>query len=157
MGHFGLSYIGLAYMVMLLVPNFLWTRHKPIGYDPTNENKTLLFFERIGQVLCTVALLFFKDTNPHGREIWLIWLVASILLMILYLFYWIRYFLRGCTLRDFYKPFLSIPAPGATLPVLAIFLLGIYGQLIWLIAASVILAFGHIGIHWQNIKYHHNR
>jgi len=47
---------------------------------------------------------------------------------------------------------LLIPAPGATLPVAAFLLLGIYGKVIWLIISSVILGIGHIGIHMQHIK-----
>ncbi|MCL1851821.1 MAG: hypothetical protein FWF88_02175 [Peptococcaceae bacterium] len=150
MGHFGLSYIGLIYMLMIQIPNIIWARHMPQGYDPSGESKVLLVFERCGQVLCTITVLFFSDTNPHGLEPWLSWLVASALLMVLYEGFWLRYFRGGCTLRDFYRPFLGAPAPGAVLPVAAFLLLGIYGRLIWLVVASVILAIGHIGIHWQH-------
>ena len=152
MGHFGFSYIGLLYMLMLQVQNILWVRRKPEGYDPSGENKVLLVFERAGQLLCTAAILLFSDTNPHDWEPWIIWLLASALLMILYEGFWIRYFRSGRTLRDFYRPFLGVPAPGATLPVAAFLLLGIYGRLIWLIAASVILGIGHIGIHIQHAR-----
>jgi len=152
MGHFGFSYIGLVYMLMIQIPNIMWVRRKPEGYDPSGENKVLLIFERTGQVLCTAAVLLFSDTNPQGWEPWITWLFASALLMLLYECFWIRYFYGGCTLRDFYRPFLGVPAPGATLPVVAFFLLGIYGRLIWLIVASVILGIGHIGIHIQHIK-----
>jgi len=152
MGHFGFSYIGLAYMFMIQIPNIMWARRKPEGYDPSGENRVLLIFERVGQVLCTAAVLLFSDTNPHGWESWIVWLFASALLMIAYEGFWIRYFRGGCTLRDFYRPFLGVPAPGAALPVAAFLLLGIYGRLIWLIVASVILGIGHIGIHIQHIK-----
>ena len=152
MGHFGFSYIGLIYMLMIQIPNILWARHKPAGYDPSGENKVLLIFERVGQVLCTVTILFFSDTNPHGWEPWIAWLFVSALLMLLYEGFWIRYFRGGRTLWDFYRPFLGVPAPGATLPVTAFLLLGIYERLIWLIAASVILGIGHIGIHLQHIR-----
>ena len=152
MGHFGFSYIGLIYMLMLFIPNILWARRKPEGYDPSGESKVLLVFERVGQVLCTAAILLFSNTNPRGWEPWIAWLFVSALLMILYECYWIRYFRGGRTLCDFYRPFLVIPAPGATLPVAAFLLLGVYGRLIWLIAASVILGVGHIGIHIQHIK-----
>ena len=53
---------------------------------------------------------------------------------------------------DFYRPLFGIPVPGATLPVAAFLLLGIYGKVIWLIIASMILGIGHIGIHLQHIK-----
>ncbi|MDR2736880.1 MAG: hypothetical protein LBB49_04890, partial [Gracilibacteraceae bacterium] len=107
MGHFGFSYIGLIYMLMIQIPNIIWARHKPQGYDPSGESKVLLVFERCGQVLCTITVLFFSDTNPHGLEPWLGWLVASALLMVLYEGFWLRYFRGGCTLRDFYRPFLG--------------------------------------------------
>lgn len=152
MGHFGFSYIGLIYMLLLQIPNILWARNKPVGYDPSGENKALLIFERVGQVLCTAAVLFFNDTNPRGWETWIAWLIASVSLMVLYECYWIRYFHGKRTLTDFYRPFLGVPAPGATLPAAAFLLLGIYGKLIWLIIASVILGIGHIGIHIQHIK-----
>mgnify|MGYP000912400262 CR=1 FL=1 len=51
MGHFGFSYVGLIFLLMLTVPNLLWTRHQPVGYTAQNENKVLLAFERVGQVL----------------------------------------------------------------------------------------------------------
>ena len=151
MGHFGFSYIGFIYMLMLAIPNIIWARHKPRGYDPSGENKTLLLFEKTGQVLCTVSILFFSDTNPRSFELRTFWLLASALLMISYELFWIRYFRGGHTLQDFYGSFLCVPAPGAALPVAAFLLLGSYGRLIWLIAASVILGIGHIGIHLQHI------
>ena len=40
-----------------------------------------------------------------------------------------------------------IPVPGATLPVVAFFFLGIASDNWFLIASSIILAIGHIGIH----------
>jgi len=55
-------------------------------------------------------------------------------------------------LRDFYHPFLGVPMPGVMLPVAAFLILGVYGRLIWLIAASVILGIGHIGIHWNHMR-----
>jgi hypothetical protein len=151
MGHFGFSYIGLIYMVMLEVPNILWAKHKPEGYDPSGENRVLLIFERVGQVLCTAAILLFSDTNPHGFAPWLAWFVVSAILMLIYESYWVRYF-RNPILVNFYRPFLGIPLPGAALPVAAFLLLGVYGKLIWLIAAAVILGIGHIGIHIGHAK-----
>lgn len=72
MGHFGFSYIGLIYMLLLEVPNILWARRKPEGYDSSGENKVLLVFERMGQALCTASILLFSDTNPRGVEPWLV-------------------------------------------------------------------------------------
>ncbi|MBR1567964.1 MAG: hypothetical protein IJ648_03295, partial [Lachnospiraceae bacterium] len=45
---FGFSYIGLIWLVMLLVPNIIWTRNKPVDSEKyvVKENKLLLAMER---------------------------------------------------------------------------------------------------------------
>ena len=65
MFHFGFSYVGLVFLCMLLIPNFIWTKKKPLGYEEASlkENKFLLALERIGEVLVSVLLLIFKDFN----------------------------------------------------------------------------------------------
>jgi len=152
LGHFGFSWIGTLYLLALWIPNIIWARHKPAGYDARDESPVLITFERIGQVFSTAAILIFANTNPHGFSHWSVWLVLSILLMLIYEGFWIRYFRGGHTLEDFYRPLFGFPVPGASLPVLAFFFLGIYGKLAWLIGASVILGVGHIGIHLQHAK-----
>lgn len=72
--------------------------------------------------------------------------------MLLYECYWVRYFKSNRTVCDFYRPFLGVPAPGATFPVVAFLLLGIFGKVIWLIISSVILGVGHVGIHLKHIR-----
>ena len=44
--HFGFSYIGLIFLLMLFIPNMLWTKHKPKDYVKYvgNENKIKEFF-----------------------------------------------------------------------------------------------------------------
>ena len=148
---FGFSYVGVVFLLMLFVPNIIWTKNQPEGYDASDENRILLIFERVGQVLCTCLVLIFSDFNLHATK-WIIWLGISFLLMIIYEIYWIRYFKSDKTLEDFYKPMLGIPVPGATLPVLAFLILGIYGTNIFLIISSTILGIGHIGIHKGHCK-----
>ena len=70
--------------------------------------------------------------------------------MALYEAWWIGYFRSKKTLKDFYRSFLGIPVAGATLPVLAFFLLGVYGENIWMLLSSLLLGIGHIGIHLQH-------
>lgn len=55
-------------------------------------------------------------------------------------------------MRDFYSSLLGIPVAGATLPVAAFFLLGIYGRNPLLIVAVTVLGIGHIGIHMEHRK-----
>ena len=63
MFRFGFSYVGLLYLIMLFVPNIIWTKYKPEGYDEyaKNENKLLLILERIGEALVCVLVLIFSD------------------------------------------------------------------------------------------------
>ena len=147
--HFGFSYVGLVYLVMLMLPNIIWTKNQPKDYEKyaQNENKVLLAFERIGEVLVSCLALIFSDFNLRPWSPWSWWLVASFALMILYEVYWIRYFRSEKTMKDFYSSILGIPEAGATLPVLAFLLLAIYGKNIILGIAVVILGIGHIGIH----------
>ena len=46
--HFGFSYIGLIFLLMLMIPNIIWSKNKPKDYDKyvNNENKILLSFEK---------------------------------------------------------------------------------------------------------------
>lgn len=150
MGHFGFSYIGLVFLLLLLVPNLLWTRYKPAGYTPSGENRVLTAFERVGEVSTVGTSLLFSDTNPHGWSAWSWWLIAACMLMALYEFWWIRYFRSERMLADFYCSLLGVPVAGATLPVAAFFLLGIYGRVVWLMLSAVILGVGHLGIHLQH-------
>ena len=152
LGHLGFSYIGLIFLLLLFIPNIIWTRKKPQGYIPENENKVLLILERIGQVLTTICTLFFDDFNLHGWSKWSWWLIAAFMLMTMYELWWIRYFRSEQKISDFYSSFLGIPLAGATLPVISFFLLGIYGRVIWLLIATTILGIGHIGIHLQHSK-----
>lgn len=151
-GHFGFSYIGLAFLLLLFVPNIIWISKKPQGYTSDNENKVLLFLERAGEFLTVICVLIFDDFNLHGWSNWTWWLVVAFVLMAMYELWWIRYFRSEQKLSDFYSSFLGVPLAGATLPVVSFFLLGIYGKVVWLLVATIILGVGHIGIHIQHHK-----
>ena len=152
--HFGFSYIGLIFLLMLMIPNIIWSKNKPKNYDifVKKENKLLLVFERIGEVLVACLALIFTDFNINNISIWSIILLIAFLIMLLYEIYWIRYFKSKKTMKDFYSSILGIPVAGATLPVLAFLLLGIYGKNIFLIISTIILGIGHIGIHYNHKK-----
>ncbi len=152
MGHLGFSYIGLIFLLMLTIPNLIWMRYQPKGYDFQNENKTLLVFERVGQMLVTCTALIFSDLNLRPWSIWTLWLMAAVILMLLYEGWWVKYFRSQKTLADFYSGFCGVPVAGATLPVAAFFLLGVYGKVVWLLVSVVVLGIGHIGIHLQHRK-----
>lgn len=151
-GHLGFSYMGLLFLFMLFIPNLIWTKMQPQGYSSENENKLLALLERMGEVLTTCCVLIFSDFNLKGVSKWSLWLAAAFALMVMYEIWWVRYFKSRRRLADFYSSFLGVPVAGATLPVAAFFLLGIYGKVIWMIIASIVLGIGHIGIHLQHRK-----
>lgn len=152
--HFGFSYIGLIYLLMLFIPNMIWSKNQPQGYEKyaANENRVLLFLERAGEVLVCCFVLIFSDFNIKRISVWSLWLLLSFIIMLLYEYYWIRYFKSAKTMKDFYSSVLGIPVAGATLPVCAFFLLGIYGNNFFLQTAVVILGIGHIGIHLNHYR-----
>ena len=145
--NFGFSFVGLAFPILLFVPNIIWSRFQPKGYGEfsKNENRLLLILERIGEVLVTCLVLL-----TDIKFSWSLILVISFILMILYEMYWFRYFKGNHTMEDMYSSFLAIPLPGATLPVLAILLLGIYANNVILVISALILGIGHIGIHYYH-------
>lgn len=154
--HFGFSYIGFLFLLMLVIPNLLWSKNKPEDYDQyvIRESKILLVFERTGEILVSCFSLIFSDFNINGISFRTCILILAFVLMILYEIYWIRYFKSKKTMRDFYSSLLGIPVAGATLPVIAFLLLGIYGKNIFLILSVIILGIGHIGIHlnhWREL------
>ena len=151
-GTFGFSYIGFIFLLLLFLPNIIWARNKPQGYSSDNENKVLLILERTGEVLTSCCALIFSNFNIQTWSLWSLWLIIAFILMLMYELWWIKYFRSNKTMKDFYSSFIGIPVAGATLPVLAFLLLGIYGKVIWMIISSIILGIGHIGIHLQHYK-----
>jgi hypothetical protein len=150
----GFSYVGLIYLLMLFIPNIIWSKNQPKNYDKyvKNENKVLGILERKGEVLLSVLPLIFTDFNINKISNWSIILLISFLTMILYEIAWIRYFKSNKTMKDMYKSIIGIPVPIASLPVVAFFLLGIYGKNIFVIISSIIMGIGHIGIHLNHYK-----
>ncbi len=144
----GFSYIGLIYLIMLFIPNIIWTKNRPEGYEQCveKENKVLLAFERTGEMLVCICALIFSDFNIRNTY-WIWCLITSFVFMVLYEIYWFRYFKSGKTMKDFYSSLFGIPVAGATLPVIAFFLLGVYGYNAFLLISVIILGIGHIGIH----------
>ena len=152
--NFGFSYIGLIFLLMLMIPNIIWSKNKPKEYDKyvKNENKVLLLFERIGEMLVTCLSLIFSNFNINKISSWTIILLIAFIIMILYEIYWIRYFKSNKTMKDMYSNLLGVLVAGATLPVIAFLLLSVYGKNLFLFISVIILGIGHIGIHLNHRK-----
>ena len=142
--NFGFSPVGLLFLLMLFVPNIIWSKNQPKDYEQysKNENRLLLAFERIGEVLVTVLSLFCGVGFNFSFL-----LILGFIFLIIYELAWVKYFRSDRTMKDMLASFLIIPVPIACLPVLAFLILGIVSGNIFLIASSIILAIGHIGIH----------
>ena len=99
----GFSYVGLMFLIMLTIPNLIWTKNKPKDYDRyvVSENKLLLVLERIGEVSVSCLSLIFSDFNLKPWSKWSWWLVLAFVLMIFYEMFWLRYFRSKKTLQDF--------------------------------------------------------
>ena len=146
---FGFSYAGLVFLLMLYVPNILWTKRKPEGYDEAaeKENRTLLSFERTGEALVSALMILSGDTAPKEAGLRVLWLIGAFALMLLYEAWWVRYFRSERSMADFYSGILGVPVAGATLPVAAVLLYAVYCRSALLFLAGVVLGIGHIGIH----------
>ena len=126
----GFSYIGLIFLLMLVIPNIIWSKAKPKNYEAyaKNENKVLLVFERVGEILVTCIALIFTDFNITEWSVSSLLLIIAFILMVLYEIYWIKYFKSYRTMQDMYSSLIGIPVAGATLPVFA-FLLLVYMEI----------------------------
>ena len=85
MFHFGFSYVGLLFLIMLFVPNIIWAKNKPADYDKYvgNENKFLLLLERAGEVTTSALALIFSDFNIRPFTLWSLWLIAAFICLVL--------------------------------------------------------------------------
>ena len=83
-GHIGFSYVGFLFLLLLFIPNIIWTKNLPEGYTSKNESKILLFFERTGEVSVCCCAVLFSDFNLHKWSAWSLWLAASVAFMFLY-------------------------------------------------------------------------
>lgn len=147
MARLGFSRLGALFLLALMVPNLLWTRRKPQSYDPAHEDRRLTLLERAGQVWVTCGALLSRDIAWRPWSGWSWWLAGAAALMLLYECWWVRYFRSPGTMADFTAGLLGIPVAGASLPVAAFFLLGVYGRAWWMLPGVVILGIGHIGVH----------
>ena len=150
----GISAVGIVFLLMLFIPNIIWSKKQPEGYEESakRENKGLLALERAGEALVSVLVLTDRRLDRFALSPRLGYIIFALMLMIIYELYWIKYFRSSRTLADMYSDYCGFPLAGASLPVFAVFLLGVYACNAFLIAAAIILGIGHIGIHFMHKK-----
>lgn len=150
----GISVVGIVFLLMLFIPNIIWSKKQPEGYEEASkrENKVLLSLERAGEALVSTLVLIDRRLDSFSLSPRSGCMILALILMLLYELYWRKYFRSSRTLADMYSDYCGFPLAGASLPVFAVFLLGIYACNVFLTAAAVILGIGHIGIHLMHKK-----
>ena len=150
----GISVVGIVFLLMLFIPNIIWSKKQPEGYEEASkrENKVLLSLERAGEALVSTLVLIDRRLDSFSLSPRSGYMILALILMLLYELYWRKYFRSSRTLADMYSDYCGFPLAGASLPVFAVFLLGIYACNVFLTAAAVILGIGHIGIHLMHKK-----
>lgn len=150
----GISVVGIVFLLMLFTPNIIWSKNQPEGYEEASkrENKVLLSLERAGEALVSTLVLIDRRLDSFSLSPRSGYMILALILMILYELYWRKYFRSSRTLADMYSDYCGFPLAGASLPVFAVFILGIYACNVFLTAAAVILGIGHIGIHLMHKK-----
>lgn len=156
---FGFSYIGLSFLLLLLIPNIIWSKHQPKNDAQyvKQENRYLRILERIGEVVISCLLVICKNFHIPQSSVGIILLVLSYMCMVFYEICWIRYFKSPKTMSHFYRPFMKLPIPLAILPIFAFVMLGLYGANMYLIIATLVFGIGHIGIHLQHYRQIKNK
>lgn len=146
--------MGIVFLLMLFIPNIIWGKNQPEGYEEASkrENKVLLSLERAGEALVSTLVLIDRRLDSFSLSPRSGCMILALILMLLYELYWRKYFRSSRTLADMYSDYCGFPLAGASLPVFAVFLLGIYACNVFLTAAAIILGIGHIGIHLMHKK-----
>lgn len=145
----GFSWVGTAISIVMILPSIIFfTAFPPVNMPVGLREAPVVFtiLEKIGQAGCFGLLALSKDRLRLDRVN--IWAVLMLVCIAVYYGLWLRYISAGREFSSLWTPFLGIPIPLAVIPVLAFGFAALWGRSLWLGAASVILAIGHITVTW---------
>jgi hypothetical protein len=148
-----LSLPGLLIVLAILAPNLLMFLLPPKGMpsDLKDAGPAFTVMERIGQAGCFVLpALLGGGLNGRACGLWLPLIGACVLV---YWALWARYAWRGHTFRLLFEPVLGIPVPMAVVPVAAFGLEAVRTRSVWLGAAVLLLAVGHLANSWNTWRW----
>ena len=143
----------LIITILVLIPNLFFSLKKPVN-KPSNlpkEPLLLTIIENIGRYGVFIIPLFYEMDVSGVLEKVAIAAMASMLLI--YYACWIRYFRNGSDFKWMFLPFMKIPIPLATSPVIFFMLSSIILHSIPMLIFSILLTTGHIPISWQQYKH----
>jgi hypothetical protein len=136
---------GALIPLLLMLPNLLWMLlPKTDAVSPVSEPLFLTIIENVGRIAILVLPFFFSlDLNKRFSVP-----VMVVMGLALGVYYgsWLRYFAGGGSIELFSTPFLGIPLPMATAPVLFL-VLASYLMSSWLVlGAAVLFGAAHIWV-----------
>lgn len=142
--------------VLVLLPNLLWLLFPP-GDAPAAEHvpKSLLVqlmevLEWLGRLGCLVIPVFYRVEMQTAAQVGALAVTAAALLF--YYAGWARYFLNGRKYRLLFEPFLGVPLPLATGPIVLFFAAAVLLESWPMAASALVLAVGHVYLSWQSAR-----
>ena len=116
--YIGFSWIGLALVFLILVPNIFYFILPPtnVFQDANSEGMMLSILEHGSQMVMIFLFIFLMRDKKIGINLFYIILMSVFLLLYYYL--WSRYFMAGCDYTLLGKSLFGIPAPMAVFPIL---------------------------------------
>ncbi|QIZ99800.1 hypothetical protein [Leifsonia sp. PS1209] len=136
----GFSLLGLIMALAVLAPNLLLVWFPPLSPMPEARVPRLLgWLERAGQALCLVVP---PITEPGELVGW--WAVPALAALAGYYALWARYLATGRAGETLYRRWWVIPVPMAVLPVVVFLSTAAWLGNLWIAAAALVLAAGHI-------------
>lgn len=154
----GFSLTGFLIAVVLVFPNTLAALFPPQKMPKglrRHESNLITALEKTGQAGCLLALIIAKSGFDHMTVN--VWSVLMGICIAIYYGLWIRYVLTGYRFASLFQPWAGIPVPMAVFPVLALGFASVIGQSVFLAAATVLLAAGHIVNSWRTYRQINSR
>lgn len=141
-----LNVFGLAFVVVLMIPNVLYAIKCKDGFENKWHNKTVEMLEQIGRYGCMGFMIFNIPGTWFGwwsDEAFAVYFVGDILLLVLYCGIWMLCFRKNNMFRAIA---LSV------LPSVLFLFSGIMSRSVLLMIAALLFAPCHILISYRNAK-----
>lgn len=137
---------GLILMIVIMIPNIIFTIKCKDGFDNKWNNKYVEAIEQVGRLGCFVFMIINIPGTCFGwwsDEAFALYLIVDAILVMLYCIIWIVCFKKNSVFRA-----LAL----SVIPSIVFIFSGIMSRSVLLIIASVVFAPSHIVISYRNAK-----
>ncbi len=141
-----INFYGLVFMLVIMIPNIIFTIRNKDGFQNHWENKPIEVLEQIGRIGCFGLMVLIFPGCGFGfssDESFALYLIVNVVLLAAYCLIWIICFKRNSIFRA-----LAL----SLIPSVIFLASGILSRYIPLIVAAVIFAPCHITISYKNAK-----